>query len=258
MPCPSQLIAALCRDIDQLAIPRFPLLRARAARQDTPVAIGEAKVAVDHRQMLGWACGHKPTVATWLTASTQGSALCAIHQPRAKILLAAVRVLRILGTPIWSEGPYDTILNETMPMHRPAVVDDNGIGLAVERPQDTADHLAIEPHLARWPCQHAASDRWLIPALGEYHAIGHDIDVAVCQPPQNAVAFVLRRPAVDVLAAHARLAELIADVDGVLDARGEYDRLALLGQPVPVGNISPTSFGLSIRSANSFSVQSPA
>ena len=82
----------------------------------------------------------------------------------------------------------------------------------------------------------AATDLGHVPALGQNHAIGDDLGLAAREPRQDGVALVLRRLAVEVLAAHARADELVAEVQAVRDVDRERDGLPALAELVPVGN----------------------
>src|SRR5215472_6168436 len=44
------------------------------------------------------------------------------------------------------ESPFDAILGQPVLEHGAAVVEDDGVGLALRRTQYTTDHLAVEAH----------------------------------------------------------------------------------------------------------------
>ena len=106
--------------------------------------------------------------------------------------------------------------------------------LAFGRPQHAADHLAIQAHLFRWPGQNAAADLGHVPAFGQHHAVGDDLDLAGGEAGERRVALMLGRAAVDVFTAHAGLDELVADVDAVSYADGEDHGLPALAVLVPM------------------------
>ena len=81
-----------------------------------------------------------------------------------------------------------------------------------------------------------AADLGHVPALGQHHAIGDELDLAGCQPRERRVALGLRRAAVDVLGAHAGFHELVAQMDRVRDVDREGDGLPPLAEFVPVGD----------------------
>ena len=69
------------------------------------------------------------------------------------------------------ERPFDVILDEAVAKHRAGMIEHDGVGLALGGAQHAADHLPIEPHLARRPRQDAATDLGHVPAFGQHHAI---------------------------------------------------------------------------------------
>ena len=139
-----------------------------------------------------------------------------------------------LGAPIGIERPLDAILGEAVTEHGAGMIEDDRVGLAIGRAQHAADHLAIEPHLLGRPRQDAAADLGHVPAFGQHHAIGDDLDLAGRQARQRRIALGLRRGAVDVLGAHAGLDELVAEMDRVRDVDREADGLSALAVFVPV------------------------
>ena len=90
------------------------------------------------------------------------------------------------------------------------------------------------PILLRRARQDAAADFRHVPALGEHHAVGNELDVAGCQPRERGIALGLRCRSVDVLGAHTGLDEFIPQMDRMRDVDGEGHRLPALAKLVPV------------------------
>ena len=138
------------------------------------------------------------------------------------------------GASIRIERPLDRILDEAVAEHGAAVIEHDGVGLAVGRSQHAADHLPVQAHLLRRARQDAAADFRHVPALGEHHAVRDELDLAGCQPRERGIAFWLRCRAVDVLGAHAGFDEFIAHMDRMRDVDGEGHGLPALAELVPV------------------------
>ena len=125
---------------------------------------------------------------------------------------------RTLGAAIGIECPVNSILDETMPVYRAGMIENDRIGLAIGRPQHATNHLPIQSHLLRRPRQDAAADRGHVPAFGQDHAIGDEFDFTDCQSRERCIALGFRCCAVDVLGANARFHKLVADVNRMRDA----------------------------------------
>src|SRR5262249_12643886 len=137
-------------------------------------------------------------------------------------------------TSIDGERPFDAILGEAVAVHGAAMVENHCIGLALIRPQHSADHLAVKSHLLVGPRQNAATHGGHVPALGQHHAVGDDLGLAGCEPRQDRLTLSDRCDSVQVLGANTGLYELVADMDRVLDTDSEADRSPALAVLQPV------------------------
>ena len=79
-----------------------------------------------------------------------------------------------------------------------------------------------------------AAESGHVPALGQHHAVGDDLDLAGRQPRQDGVALVLRRVAVDVFGAHASVTNSSRIWIEWPTPHGEGDGLAALAVLMPV------------------------
>src|SRR5262249_20745081 len=115
----------------------------------------------------------------WLRLPAASTARRGGHHPPAgraftKLRRLATLTLLLRGsdrTSIDGERPFDAILGEAVAVHGAAMVENHCIGLALIRPQHSADHLAVKSHLLGGPRQNAATHGGQVPAFGWHHAI---------------------------------------------------------------------------------------
>src|SRR5262249_22120803 len=126
-------------------------------------------------------------------------------------------------TSIDGERPFDAILGEAVAVHGAAMVENHCVGLALIRPQHSADHLAVKSHLLGGPRQNAATHGGHVPAFGEHHAIGDDLGLTGRESIQNGLALANRCCSIQVLGADTGLEKFVADMDRVLHTDSEAD-----------------------------------
>src|SRR5262249_54941194 len=165
----------------------------------------------------------------WLRLPSAGIARRGDHHRLAGRTLMQLRCLatvalnlrRVDCAPVDGERPLDMILGQAVAIDGTAVIENDRGGLAISRPQHSADHLAVKSHLLGGPRQNAATHGGHVPAFGEHHAIGDDLGLAGRESIQDGLALANRCCSVQVLGADAGLCELVADMDRVLDTDSE-------------------------------------
>ena len=198
-----------------------------------PVASDFRKIAILETDGPGRPLRQEPAMPAWFAGETQGAALRAFEQARGGIL-AACCMFRVGRAKVRIQRPGYRVLDEPMSEHGAAVVEHDGVNLARSRPQHAADHLPEQAHLLRRTREDAAADLGHVPALGQHHAVGNELDLAGRQPRERGIAFGLGCCSVDVLGANAGLDEFIAQMDRMRDVDREGHRLAALAELVPV------------------------
>ena len=150
------------------------------------------------------------------------------------MLRPASVVLPVLGSAILVEGPVNMIVGQTAREDAARVVEHKRIGLARRRTQDASDHLPEETEALGRSCDDLAARDRAIPALGQDHAIRHDLKLARREFGERTGPLLYRRRAVDVSTGDTGLGEFALDMLAVGYVNGEDDRWPVLAEAEPM------------------------